>query len=102
METGNQQNFLIHRIILTILLVLVSASLFVVKNSQENCVTDNPVETQNFVEKKQEAPVQEDDKSIKVDKLIPIAGDSIWDKEGENPKQIKVDSISTLLQVGEN
>ena len=42
----------------------------------------------------EEAPVQEDNKSIKVDKLIPIAGDSIWDKEGENPKQIKVDSIS--------
>ena len=42
----------------------------------------------------EEAPVQEDDKSIKVNKLIPIAGDSIWDKEGENPKQIKVDSIS--------
>ena len=42
----------------------------------------------------EEAPVEEDNKSIKVDKLIPIAGDSIWDKEGENPKQIKVDSIS--------
>jgi hypothetical protein len=35
-----------------------------------------------------------EDKSIKVDKLVPIAGDSIWDKEGNNPKQIKIDSIS--------
>lgn len=41
-----------------------------------------------------EAPVEEDAKSIPVNKLIPLAGDSIWDKEGENPKQIKVDSIS--------
>ena len=42
----------------------------------------------------EEAPVEEGAKTIPVNKLVPLAGDSIWDKEGENPKQIKVDSIS--------
>ena len=44
----------------------------------------------------EEAPVQEANKSIPVNKLIPLAGDSIWDKEGENPKQVKVDSITIM------
>ena len=42
----------------------------------------------------EEAPVEEGAKTIPVNKLVPLAGDSIWDKEGENPKQVKVDSIS--------
>lgn len=44
----------------------------------------------------EEAPVQEDNKTIPVNKLIPLAGDSIWDKEGENPKQVKVSSITIM------
>jgi hypothetical protein len=43
----------------------------------------------------EEAPIQEEGpKTMKVDKLVPLAMDSIWDKEKENPKQVKVDSIS--------
>ena len=43
----------------------------------------------------EEAPLQEEGpKVIKVDKVVPLAMDSIWDKEKENPKQVKVDSIS--------
>jgi len=45
----------------------------------------------------EEAPLQETGpKTIKVDKLVPLAGDSIWDKEGENPKQVKVSSITIM------
>ena len=42
----------------------------------------------------EEAPIQEGSKTMKVDKLVPLAMDSIWDKEKENPKQVKVSSIS--------
>ncbi len=43
----------------------------------------------------EEAPIQEEGpKTMKVDKLVPLAMDSIWDKEKENPKQVKVSSIS--------
>jgi hypothetical protein len=60
-----------------------------------NTISDIPVEEAPVEEAPvEEAPAEEANKSIKVDKLIPIAGDSIWDKEGNNPKQIKVDSIS--------
>ena len=41
--------------------------------------------------------IAEDDeqtKIIKVNKEIALAGDSIWDKEGENPKSVMVDTIS--------
>lgn len=44
-----------------------------------------------------EAPIQEEGpKTMKVDKLVPLAMDSIWDKEKENPKQVKVSSISIM------
>lgn len=42
----------------------------------------------------EEAPVQEADKTIPVNKLVPLAMDSIWDEDKENPKQIMVKSIT--------
>jgi len=57
------------------------------------CCDETPV-AEAPAEAPVEASVEEDAKTIPVNKLIPLAGDSIWDKEGENPKQIKVDSIS--------
>lgn len=56
------------------------------------CCDEVPVEEAPV----EEAPVQEDNKTIPVNKLIPLAGDSIWDKEGENPKQVKVSSITIM------
>ena len=35
-----------------------------------------------------------EDKSMKVNKEVDLAGDSIWDKEGENPAKVMVMSIT--------
>ena len=42
----------------------------------------------------EEAPVQEADKTIPVNKSVPLAMDSIWDEDKENPKQVMVKSIT--------
>ena len=41
-----------------------------------------------------EAPIQEADKTISVNKSVPLAMDSIWDEDKENPKQVMVKSIT--------
>ncbi len=53
--------------------------------------TEEPVEEANDTEVKED---DEQTKTIKVNKEIQLAGDSIWDREGENPKSVMVDSVS--------
>lgn len=60
------------------------------KSPCEACGEDH----HNKEESIEEAPVQEADKTIPVNKLVPLAMDSIWDEDKENPKQVMVKSIT--------
>lgn len=60
------------------------------KSPCEACGEDH----HNKEESIEEAPVQEADKTIPVNKSVPLAMDSIWDEDKENPKQVMVKSIT--------